>query len=88
VEEAERELDGNTQDILVARKVMKIGGEELRDGEGIHKMHMANAFTRMLAYRVLDITQWIKNGGKADHMVQATHINGPKSKFLHTLVSS
>jgi hypothetical protein len=60
VVEAEKELAGNSSDVKAARKVL---GLEQGAISNINEMHFYKAVNRILAYRILDVCQWIKGGG-------------------------
>ena len=60
--EADNELSGTTADVKAARKVLQI---EPGPTGNINETHFHKAVNRVLAYRVIDICQWIKSNNSS-----------------------
>ena len=81
--EAEQELSGNSADIQAARTVLRIGPgriDKLNDG------YLYKAVNRVLAYRILDVCQWVKSERASLKTATVPTLLGPYSDLLQKLV--
>jgi len=56
--EADNELSGTSMEVIAARNVLKMEPGATRK---MNESHLYKAVNRVLAYRVLDICQWVKS---------------------------
>ena len=68
VHEVDNELTGNSIDIKAARKVLQIDPGLTNN---INEAHLYKTVNRILAYRILDVCQWIK---KNESSLQSTSL--------------
>jgi hypothetical protein len=81
--EAEQELSGNSADIKAARKVLRI---EPGCIDNVNGGHLYKAVNRALAYRILDVCQWIGSERPSLKTMAVLTLLGPPSDLLQKLV--
>jgi hypothetical protein len=81
--EAEQELSGNSADIKAARKVLRIEPGSIGK---ISDGHLYKAVNRVLAYRILDVCQWVKSKHTSLQTAVVPTLLGPHSDLLQKLV--
>jgi hypothetical protein len=81
--EAEQELTGNSADIKAARKVLRIEPGPI---DKINDQHLYKAMNRVLAYRILDVCQWVKSESVSLQTTAVPTLLGSPSNLLQKLV--
>lgn len=86
MEEVEQELNGNLTAVKAARRVMMI--DKASEAEKIPPLHMSLAVTRVLAYKILDIVQWLKTDRpRSCSEIEVVQERRLEFRFLERLVS-
>ena len=81
--EAEQELTGNSADIKAARKVLQI---EPGPVGSISDTHLYKAVNRVLAYRILDVCEWVRSERPSLQSTAVPSLLGPNNDLLQKLV--
>jgi hypothetical protein len=81
--EAEKELNGTSADIKAARKVLRLDPGPI---DKINDQRLYKAMNRVLAYRILDVCQWVKSETVSLQTTAVPTLLGPHSDLLPKLV--
>jgi hypothetical protein len=83
--EAEHELFGMSADVKAARKVL---GIEPGPIGSINEAHLYKAVNRVLAYRILDVCQWVRSEHPPLTTMAIPTLLGDHNNLLQKLVST
>jgi hypothetical protein len=83
--EADKELSGNSADIQAARKVFRMGTDPALN---VNERHVYKAVQRILAYRILDVCQWVKGTDPALQSTAVPSLVGLHKDLLNKLVGT
>lgn len=83
VHEADNELTGNSIDIKAARKVLQIDPGSTHN---VNEAHLYKTVNRILAYRILDVCQWIKKNEPSLQSTSPPALDGQYEDLLDKLV--
>jgi len=81
--EAEQELSGNSTDVRAARQILGIEPSLLRN---ISDAHLYKTVNRVLAYRILDVCQWVWSERPSLKTTAVPTLLGPYTNLLQKLV--
>lgn len=85
VSDADKELSGSSADVRAARKVFRI---ESSPAGNVNEQHVYKAVQRILAYRILDVCQWITGTEPSLQSTAVPSLIGPHSDLLNKLVGT
>jgi hypothetical protein len=80
--DVERELAGSYPSINYIRRVLGVDGERMAPGDSINSRYMSMAVQRVAAYKVLDLFDWVSQGGPTRVW---TEMNFSTQRYLHDI---
>ena len=84
VHEVEQELNGNSASVKIACKFMRFGEDSMDEGVRVSSSHTSLAVMRVLAYKILDIVQWLNKDNPPSLNLETTRT--APIRFLEILV--